>query len=125
LPINDPIVSNVKFLPTPCFDLNIIHIGILSFGFWYQLANLLAYFSGTLVSFFLNRIITFRVNDKVGQRLVLFLGASSVGYAVSSGLLWFLVEKSYMNAKIAKLLTLPAVVFIQFYINKRFTFKKF
>jgi putative flippase GtrA len=102
----------------------LIYFSIFSFGLWYQLANLLAYFSGTLVSFFLNRVITFRVSDKVGQRLVLFLGVASVGYAVSAGLLWFLVERSYMNAKIAKLLTLPIVVLIQFYINKRITFKK-
>jgi putative flippase GtrA len=102
----------------------LIYSYILSFTPWYQLANLLAYFSGTLVSFFLNRMITFKVSDKVGQRLALFLGVASVGYSVSAGLLWLLVEKSYMNAKIAKILTLPIVVIIQFYINKRITFKK-
>ena len=95
----------------------------LESGLWYQAANILGYLSGTLVSFFLNRKITFGVHDKVPQRLAIFLGVATIGYTVSAVLLWVLVDAMTVDAKIAKLLTLPVVVVIQFSLNRRITFK--
>jgi putative flippase GtrA len=49
-------------------DYLVYHLSI-GHGMWYQAANVLGYLTGTLLSFTLNRIITFRQRDRVLQRL--------------------------------------------------------
>lgn len=102
----------------------IIYYSALTFGLWYQAANVLGYLSGTLVSFFLNRKITFDVKDRMGQRLAIFLGVAAVGFSASAFMLWLMVDVMTVDAKIAKLLTLPIVVVIQYSLNRRITFSE-
>lgn len=104
-------------------DYGIYHL-VLTQGIGYQVANVLGYLGGTLVSFSLNRIITFRVKDQVFRRLVIFLGVAAVGYLSSACVLWLLVVVMQIDARIAKLLTLPLVVIIQFSLNRRLTFNE-
>lgn len=94
----------------------------LQLGAWYQGANVLGYASGTLVSFLLNRVVTFGVRDKVVQRLALFFAVAGVGFTASALMLWLLVDVLAMDAAVAKLLTLPVVVLVQFSLNRRITF---
>ena len=91
-------------------------------GLWYQSANVLGYLCGTVISFCLNRIITFKTRDKIAQRFAIFLGVAAVGFTVSAVMLWVLVAYVNIDEKIAKLLTLPVVVVIQFMLNRRITF---
>lgn len=91
-------------------------------GLWYQYANVLGYLCGTGISFCLNRIITFKSRDKIAQRFVIFLGVAAVGFTCSAVMLWVLVAQANLDEKIAKLLTLPVVVVIQFLLNRRITF---
>ena len=93
-------------------------------GIWYQFANIAGYFAGTVFSFFLNRKITFRISDKVNTRFGLFLAVAFIGFLSSSLILWIMVEILVVDAKVAKLLTLPFVVILQFSLNQRFTFKE-
>lgn len=93
-------------------------------GLWYQFANLAGYFSGTAVSFFLNRAITFRVRDKVNTRFGLFFLVACIGFLSSAFILWIAVDLLDIDPKIAKLLTLPFVVAIQFSLNQRLTFNE-
>jgi putative flippase GtrA len=92
-------------------------------GAWYQAANALGYLAGTLVSFALNRVLTFKQRDRVGQRLAMFLAVAGLGFASSAALLWLLVDLAHLDARIAKLLTLPVVVVLQFSLNRRFSFR--
>jgi putative flippase GtrA len=101
-----------------------VYYSALTFGVWYQTANIFGYLSGTLVSFFLNRKITFGIRDKLAYRLAMFLGVAAIGFSVSAVMLWFLVDLMLVDARIAKLLTLPVVVIIQFSMNRRITFFK-
>ena len=101
----------------------LIYYSALTLGLWYQLANVLGYLSGTLVSFFLNRRITFAVHDQLVRRLTIFIGVAAIGFSASALMLWVLVDAMALDAKIAKLLTLPVVVLIQFFMNRRITFK--
>jgi putative flippase GtrA len=78
---------------------------------------------GTLVSFFFNRKITFDAQDKVAQRLTIFLGIAVIGFSISALMLWLMVDVMMLNPKIAKLLTLPVVVIFQFSLNRRITFE--
>jgi putative flippase GtrA len=101
----------------------LVYYSALSFGLWYQAANVFGYFSGTLVSFFLNRRITFAVHNKLVRRLAIFLGVAAIGFSASALMLWVLVDAMVIDAKIAKLFTLPVVVLIQFLMNRRITFR--
>lgn len=92
-------------------------------GLPYQGANALGYLAGTLMSFALNRVFTFGMRDQVLQRLSRFVGVAGVGYAASALMLWVLVQWLLVDARIAKLLTLPVVVVLQFSLNRRITFK--
>lgn len=91
-------------------------------GMWYQGANGLGYLAGTLMSFTLNRVFTFGMRDRVLQRLFLFLFVAAIGFAASALLLWILVQSMQLDPRIAKLLTLPMVVVLQFALNRRITF---
>ena len=99
-----------------------VYYGALSSGLWYQYANGLGYLAGTLVSFSLNRIFTFAKRDRVWQRLALFVLVASLGFAASALLLWLLVDLAGLDARWAKLITLPMVVVLQFTLNRRVTF---
>jgi putative flippase GtrA len=94
-----------------------------SAGLSYQGANALGYLAGTLMSFGLNRIFTFGMRDRTLQRLAMFLGVAAVGYLASALLLWLLVQLVHVDPRIAKLITLPMVVVLQFSLNRRLTFK--
>jgi len=102
-----------------------IYFAALTFGLWYQVANILGYLCGTIVSFFLNRKITFAVHDRMGYRLAIFIGVAVIGFSASALMLWLLVDVMTVNAKIAKLLTLPVVVVVQFSLNRRITFREY
>lgn len=96
----------------------------VSNGLWYQFANVLGYASGTVVSFVLNRWITFGARDYPVRRFMLFLAVAGVGFTASAALLWVLVDVVLLDARLGKLLTLPLVVILQFSLNRRFTFHK-
>lgn len=91
-------------------------------GLWYQGANLLGYLAGTLLSFALNRVLTFGMRDRVAQRLAMFLGVAAIGFGASAALLALLVDVLHVDPRIAKLLTLPMVVVLQFTLNRKLTF---
>lgn len=101
-----------------------VYFAALTFGLWYQAANILGYLCGTVISFFLNRKITFAVHDRMGHRLAIFIGVAAIGFSASALMLWLLVDVIMINAKLAKLLTLPVVVVIQFSLNRRITFRE-
>ena len=56
----------------------LIHVGI-----YYQVANAIGYATGTLLSFTLNRVFTFKVFDNPVRRLVIFVAVAAAGLSVS------------------------------------------
>jgi putative flippase GtrA len=96
---------------------------LVTAGAWYQSANIAGYIAGTLVSFALNRAFTFKMKDKVGRRLATFLLVGAIGYACSAILLWLLVKGAHLDPRLAKVVTLPLVVAVQYSLNRRFSFR--
>jgi len=92
-------------------------------GVWYQAANIAGYICGTLLSFVLNRAITFQVMDAPWRRLATFFAVAGVGYLSSSATLWLLVERAHMNELLAKIAALVVVVAVQFTLNSLITFR--
>lgn len=102
----------------------VVYYALVTSGVGYQVANVAGYAAGTLLSFFLNRRITFGVRTHLARRLALFFGVAAVGFTASALMLWVLVDLMSMDARIAKLVTLPVVVLIQFSLNRRITFRE-
>lgn len=96
---------------------------LISQGVFYQTANAGGYLSGTVVSFLLNRELTFQVLDKAFYRFIVFTGVAFLGYLLSALLLFVFVESAFLHAKPAKLLTLPIIAVFQFTINRKITFR--
>jgi putative flippase GtrA len=104
-------------------DFSIYYLAV-TLGVSYQIANGAGYLLGTLVSFALNRKITFNMQDQMTRRLTLFLGVAGIGFLASAALLWILIEIYTVDARIAKLTTLPVVVILQFSLNRWITFRQ-
>jgi len=100
-----------------------IYISVMNIGFSYQLANLFGYLFGTVYSFFLNKYLTFRILDKPAKRMAMFLFIGAIGMTLSSVQLWLFSEMMYIDHAIAKTLTLPLILFVQFTLNRKYTFR--
>lgn len=90
----------------------------------YQIANLCGYLAGTVASFFLNRNITFEIKNRLKTRLIIFFGVACIGYLTSATLLEGLVHIIHIDPKYSKILTLPVIVLLQYYLNKKITFNQ-
>ena len=88
----------------------------------YNLANIFSYFLGTIISFWLNRRITFILQDSIRKRLIYFLGVASIGFVASSFCLWLFVKIFYFDPIFSKVIVIPIIVFIQFSLNRTFSF---
>jgi len=90
----------------------------------YQAANALGYAGGTLWSFGLNSRFNFRVTDRIALRLACFFGVALLGWTVSAALLHLLIGGWGFNKYFSKLVTLVAVVLLQYNLNRWFSFRK-
>jgi len=97
---------------------------LINFDVNYQIANAIGYFFGTLLSFFLNRKYTFKIEDNVYKRLMLFFLVAFLGYLSSAILLYVFVVIFSIDVIFSKILTLFFVLLIQFTLNKKITFKE-
>ena len=95
---------------------------VISNGNNYQLANVVGYSIGTIVSFYLNRKLTFRVKTKVKTRLFIFIAVAMIGYSMSAIILGILIEIIHVDSMLSKVIVLPIIVLIQYAINKKITF---
>ena len=89
----------------------------------YLFANFVGYGTGTMLSFFINRKLTFIVHNRTLLRLTSFLLIGFIGVMTSSGLLWILVEQLNLFSVLAKILSIPIVFSIQFALNNWVTFR--
>lgn len=100
----------------------VIFYSLVEFGLAYQIANFIGYASGTLLSFGLQRKFTFRIKDRTIFRLILFFIIAGIGYLFSALLLWVFVELNSFDINFSKILTLPIVVFLQYFLNRSISF---
>ncbi|MDR3245028.1 MAG: GtrA family protein [Prevotellaceae bacterium] len=89
----------------------------------YMFANIISTHCGILVSFMLNRHITFNVKNKVFVRFFSFYIIGITGLLLSSGLLFFLIERMETDKLVSKGMTIVIVAIIQFLLNKYISFK--
>ena len=101
-----------------------LYLVLIYYDVDYQAANIFGYSLGTLVSFSLNRLITFCVKDKVFHRLAFFIAVAALGYCLSAIMLWLLVDVAGFQTDLSKVATLPLVLVLQFTLNRYVTFRE-
>lgn len=106
-------------------SIDFILFGILTYFFtdYYLMANVISVNCGIVNSFLLNRHFNFKVKNKVVFRFVTFYVVGIIGLAVSSFLLYILVNIFLMEMLFAKFLTIVIVTVFQFLLNKYVTFR--
>ncbi|MCM1336964.1 MAG: GtrA family protein [Candidatus Amulumruptor caecigallinarius] len=89
-----------------------------------MMANVVGVNVGILTSFTLNRRYNFRVKDRAKQRFVTFYAVGLSGLAISSLMLYAMVDGLGLNEIVAKVITIVAVALFQFVVNSRITFRQ-
>jgi len=103
-----------------------VYSALLKWGhLHYQSANLIGYACGGLLSFGLNARFNFKTGDLLLLRFTLFILASLLGWASSAGILFIAIDRLALDQYVAKIVTIFAVVAIQYQFNKRISFKRF
>lgn len=102
----------------------LIYTSLVLAGMEMLLANIIGVNIGIFTSFTLNRLYNFRVKDHAKQRFVTFYAVGLSGLALSSLMLYGLVDGLALNEISAKVITIVAVAIFQFVINSRVTFRQ-
>lgn len=89
----------------------------------YLWANIISIHAGILTSFSLNRSFNFKVKDKPAARFLSFYTVGLTGLGISELMLYSMVTIGGLNEVFCKLLSIVAVAFVQFFLNKYITFK--
>ena len=95
---------------------SVFHFGIL-------FANAISILSSGTFSFILNAIFNFYKTDNLVYRGVKFSIVILIGYLASSAIIYALYLSLNLNETIAKVITLPIVFLLQFYLNSKYSFK--
>ncbi len=78
----------------------------------------------TIVGFVLNALINFKVEDKMLLRFASYSATSGIGMAISSLMLYVLHDLEGLDGNIIKIISLPIIFLVQYFINSRISFRK-
>ena len=85
--------------------------------------NAISVFVAMVYSFLMNAFFNFRTTTGLAKRFISFVAVCTIGFLVSSLMLWTMSDIIGMNSILVKNLTLPVVFIVQFTLNSRITFK--
>jgi len=88
-----------------------------------QAANLLGTSAGITNNFVWNSLFTFRRTDRPLVRFARFYLVGLSGLALTAALLWLLSDVLGIDANLVKLVSLPLVLALQFWLNKKWSFR--
>ncbi|MBO4960941.1 MAG: GtrA family protein [Flavobacteriales bacterium] len=92
-------------------------------GVYVLYAHLTSVNVGLICSFLTNTKVNFRTPDRMFRRAVSFFTIAWTGLAMSTIMMWFMVEYIEMNDMISKLITIVLAGIFQYLMNKRFTYR--
>ena len=108
---------------------SLVDIGLLWFfcefmGIWYVPAAGLSYSAGILVSYILNKFLTFHDHTCAYlQQLATFAAISVSCLILNVGIIWLLVEVASLNYLVAKVIATACVFSWNYYGQSRITFR--
>lgn len=103
-------------------DVGLYALLALPVGLHPVFANTISVIVSMLFSFTANSVLNFKVTDRVVARFLSFVLVTGAGYLVSTAMLAALVDGLHVDALLAKGLTLPVVLLLQYSLNKKITF---
>lgn len=92
-------------------------------GVHYQPAVIAASVVANLVSFFINRRVTFKIADNPKRRMIMFFAVAGVGVTVSMTVIWIMVDKMHVPPIQAKIISLFFLFATQYTLNRLITFR--
>jgi putative flippase GtrA len=105
-------------------DMGIFYILHKMLGVNYIISNLVSSTLAVIHNFILNSVFTFKVKDRLIKRFLSFYTIALVGMAISSGLLFVMIDGFKMDSMISKMIAVLIVAIMQYFLNKKLTFKK-
>lgn len=94
------------------------------FSIHYPTANFISISSGTLNSFWWNYHFNFKAQDRFWKRMGSFYLVGLAGWFVSDRIIHVLVEGMHLHLLLAKGISLPVVVVLQYSLNKAISFRQ-
>lgn len=88
------------------------------------LATMTSVFAATIYSFTLNAFHNFRTKDRMAYRVVMFFSVSLLGLGLSALIVDYLTGVRMIDGNLAKIVSLPPIVLIQYLLNSRITFRQ-
>ena len=104
-------------------DIGLLYIFCEWFGIWYLSAAVLSYCFGILVSYAMNKVLTF--HDETRHYVRQFTTFAAISFScllVNAGIIWLLVSLLSWNYLAAKVLATVCAVFWNYYGQSRITF---
>jgi putative flippase GtrA len=119
-----PILYGIIGLTGAILDLLLYIIFYRKLGIPPVAASIMSVSIGILNNFYFNVRFNFKVHDKLFVRFLNFYSVGFAGVMVSTLLIVLLYNIAHIDPVIAKILTIIPVVFMQYVLNKRFSFKR-
>lgn len=106
-------------------DWAMFALGLYILGMHYQLAVVLAFFSGASFKFFFNKRFTFASTyRKVHLQYPVYIAVTLAGLAVNVLLMWLFVDLAGLHEFGSRVATTILVLFLNFSLDKCLTFNK-
>jgi putative flippase GtrA len=103
----------------------VIFAALLRLHVQYQAASAIGYLSGTVASYFLNKLWTFKSNTLHSfTEIMLFIVVYLTALGVNLGMLTLLVSKWHMNKYVAQLFAIGTSAVFSYSGNRLLVFKK-
>ena len=104
-------------------DMGVFYILNKKLNVNYVFSNIVSSSLAVIHNFVLNSYFTFKVTDKKMNRFIKFYLIALGGMVISTGLLALFIDILAIENMLAKFISILIVAFIQYFLNKNFTFR--
>lgn len=106
-------------------DVTGFYVFFSIFGIQSTLATTYSVTIAIVYAFLLNTFFNFKMTDRFFVRFLSYFAVSGMGLLLSVCMLWVLNVLLGFNGNLIKIFSLPMVFIIQYFLNKRITFRSF
>ncbi len=106
-------------------DMGVFYLMHKKMGINYVVSNITSSSLAVVHNFIMNSYFTFKVTDDKLKRFVSFYLIALIGMAISTGLLALFIDVLKLDSMISKLISILIVALIQYFFNKKLTFRTY
>jgi len=104
-------------------DMGVFYLMNKKLGINYVVSNIVSSTLAVIHNFIWNSYFTFKVTDSKLKRFISFYLIALGGMVISTGLLALFIDLMKMDAMLSKFIAVLIVAVIQFFFNKKLTFR--